>query len=65
MFEISRQSDAILHEAHAAMADFLNVSRPEEIIFGNNMTTLNKTPSVSQFAWLLERHKSDHLEPNS
>ena len=39
-FETSRQSDAVLHEAHAAMADFLNASRPEEIIFGNNMTTL-------------------------
>jgi cysteine desulfurase family protein (TIGR01976 family) len=40
MFETSRRSDAVLHEAHAAMADFLNASRPEEIIFGNNMTTL-------------------------
>jgi cysteine desulfurase family protein (TIGR01976 family) len=40
MFETSRKSDEILHEAHAAMADFLNASRPEEIIFGNNMTTL-------------------------
>ena len=40
MFETSRQSDEVLHEAHAAMADFLNVARPEEIIFGNNMTTL-------------------------
>jgi len=40
MFETSRKSDEVLHEAHAAMADFLNVSRPEEIIFGNNMTTL-------------------------
>jgi cysteine desulfurase family protein (TIGR01976 family) len=39
-FETSRKSDEILHEAHAAMADFLNASRPEEIIFGNNMTTL-------------------------
>ncbi|MCC6501353.1 MAG: cysteine desulfurase-like protein [Anaerolineales bacterium] len=39
-FETSRRSDAVLHEAHAAMADFLNASRPEEIIFGNNMTTL-------------------------
>ena len=39
-FETSRKSDAILHEAHAAMADFLNAARPEEIIFGNNMTTL-------------------------
>ena len=40
LFETSRESDEILHEAHAAMADFLNAARPEEIIFGNNMTTL-------------------------
>ncbi|HET9587144.1 MAG TPA: cysteine desulfurase-like protein [Anaerolineales bacterium] len=40
VFETSRKSDEVLHEAHAAMADFLNAGRPEEIIFGNNMTTL-------------------------
>lgn len=40
LFETSRKSDEILHEAHAAMADFLNAAHPEEIIFGNNMTTL-------------------------
>src|SRR5687767_8269784 len=39
-FETSRKSDEILHEAHAAIADFLNAVRPQEIIFGNNMTTL-------------------------
>jgi cysteine desulfurase family protein (TIGR01976 family) len=39
-FATSQQSDAILDQAHAAMADFLNAARPEEIIFGNNMTTL-------------------------
>src|SRR5262249_47191266 len=39
-FETSRKSDEVLHDAHVAMADFLNASRPEEIIFGNNMTTL-------------------------
>src|SRR5512143_3796148 len=39
-FPTSRQSDAILEEAHAAVADFFNASRPEEIVFGNNMTTL-------------------------
>lgn len=39
-FPTSRQSDAILHEAHAAMADFLNASSPDEIVFGANMTTL-------------------------
>ena len=41
MFETSRKSDEVLHEAHVAMADFLNAARPEEIIFGNNMTTLS------------------------
>ena len=40
VFATSRQSDAILASAHAAMADFLNAARPEEIIFGANMTTL-------------------------
>ena len=39
-FETSRKSDEILEDAHAAMADFLNASRAEEIIFGANMTTL-------------------------
>ncbi|MCZ7548336.1 MAG: cysteine desulfurase-like protein [Anaerolineales bacterium] len=39
-FETSQKSDAMLDEAHAAMADFLNAARPEEIVFGNNMTTL-------------------------
>lgn len=39
-FPTSQQSDAILHEAHVAMADFLNASSPDEIVFGNNMTTL-------------------------
>ncbi|MFH1523962.1 MAG: cysteine desulfurase-like protein [Chloroflexota bacterium] len=39
-FATSRQSDALLEEAHVAMADFLNAVGPEEIIFGNNMTTL-------------------------
>ena len=39
-FETSQKSDAVLDEAHVAMADFLNAARPEEIVFGNNMTTL-------------------------
>jgi len=39
-FATSRASDAVLQEAHEAMADFLNAARPEEIVFGNNMTTL-------------------------
>lgn len=39
-FTTSAESDAVLEQAHQAMADFLNAPRPEEIVFGNNMTTL-------------------------
>ncbi len=39
-FETSVASDEVLAEAHQAMADLLNASSPEEIIFGANMTTL-------------------------
>ena len=39
-FATSAASDAILDEAHRAMADFYNAPSPEEIVFGNNMTTL-------------------------
>ncbi len=39
-FATSIASDEILHEAHLAMADFYNATNPEEIVFGNNMTTL-------------------------
>ena len=39
-FSTSIASDAVLEEAHQAMADFYNAASPEEIVFGNNMTTL-------------------------
>jgi cysteine desulfurase family protein (TIGR01976 family) len=39
-FATSVASDAVLEEAHQAMADFYHASSLEEIIFGNNMTTL-------------------------
>ncbi len=39
-FKTSRESDAILVKARAAMAEFLNAARPEEILFGQNMTSL-------------------------
>jgi len=39
-FRTSRESDAILHDAHQAMADFLNAPSANEIVFGPNMTTL-------------------------
>ncbi len=44
-FPTSVASDAILDAAHAALADLLNC-RPDEIVFGANMTTL--TFSVSR-----------------
>ncbi|MGO8951135.1 MAG: cysteine desulfurase-like protein [Ktedonobacterales bacterium] len=39
-FVTSQRTDALLREAHAAMADFLGGNDPREIIFGANMTTL-------------------------
>ncbi len=39
-FRTSRESDAVLHAAHEAMADFFNAESAQEIIFGANMTTL-------------------------
>ncbi len=49
-FATSRASDAILNEAHRAMADFVNASRPDEIVFGANMTslTLHISRSISR-----------------
>jgi cysteine desulfurase family protein (TIGR01976 family) len=45
-FSTSIASDEILENARQAMADFVNASRPEEIIFGPNMTSL--TFSISR-----------------
>jgi cysteine desulfurase family protein (TIGR01976 family) len=39
-FATSRASDATVAAARAALAEFLNASRPEEIILGPNMTSL-------------------------
>lgn len=39
-FLTSRRSDAMTAEAHAAMADLVGASGPDEISFGANMTTL-------------------------
>jgi cysteine desulfurase family protein (TIGR01976 family) len=40
VFGTSAESDHIVDDAHAAMADLLNAPSPDEIIFGNNMTSL-------------------------
>jgi cysteine desulfurase family protein (TIGR01976 family) len=39
-FATSMASDAVLDEAHRAMADFYNAASQDEIVFGANMTTL-------------------------
>ncbi|HET6846354.1 MAG TPA: cysteine desulfurase-like protein [Anaerolineales bacterium] len=39
-FRTSRASDSVLQDARQAMADFLNAPSADEIVFGNNMTTI-------------------------
>ena len=39
-FAASRQSDQIIEAARAAVADFLNAARPDEVVLGPNMTSL-------------------------
>jgi cysteine desulfurase family protein (TIGR01976 family) len=39
-FATSQRSDAMLDEAHRALADMLGAASPDEIVFGPNMTTL-------------------------
>ncbi|MBE0689194.1 MAG: aminotransferase class V-fold PLP-dependent enzyme, partial [Anaerolineae bacterium] len=40
-FATSRASDAMVSQARALAATFVNAARPEDIVFGPNMTTLN------------------------
>src|SRR5437588_5461682 len=40
VFATSRESDRIIECAHRAMADLLNAGSPDEIVFGQNMTSL-------------------------
>lgn len=40
LFETSQLSDSVVDDARLAAAQFLGASRPEEIIFGPNMTSL-------------------------
>ncbi len=40
VFATGVESDAVLAASHVAMADFLNAPSPDEIVFGNNMTSL-------------------------
>lgn len=40
LFQTTRDADALVNDAHTAMADLYGAQSPEEIIFGQNMTTL-------------------------
>ena len=40
VFRTSRESEAVVAEAREAMADFLNAPSANEIVFGQNMTSL-------------------------
>src|SRR5215207_4796460 len=40
LFTTGRESDAIVHEAHRAIAEFVNAPSADEIVFGQNMTSL-------------------------
>lgn len=46
-FLTSRRTDEVIAEAHAAMADLLNAASPDEIVFGQNMTSLTFAVSRS------------------
>lgn len=53
-FETAHRTDAIIAEARAALADFLNARSPSEIIFGPNMTTLTFGIARALGRWLDE-----------
>src|SRR5579884_1335200 len=52
-FSTSRATDRIIGEARTAMADFLGATSPDEIVFGQNMTSLTFAFSRA-FARLLQ-----------
>ena len=57
-FRASRESDAMVARTRSAVADFIGASRPEEICFGQNMTsvTFNLSRSIAR-----ELHPGDEV----
>jgi cysteine desulfurase family protein (TIGR01976 family) len=51
-FPTSHRSDAMLEEAHQAMADMLGAASRNEIVFGPNMTTLTMGLSRAMAQWV-------------
>ena len=39
-FATTKAADGAVHDAHVALADFYNAASPDEIVFGQNMTSL-------------------------
>lgn len=52
VFKTSQASDAIIAETRAACAAFYHATRPDEIVFGPNMTSLTLNLSRSLAHWL-------------
>jgi cysteine desulfurase family protein (TIGR01976 family) len=53
-FPTAVESDTIIAEAHEAAADFLNARSADEIVFGQNMTSLTFALSRSLGHWMKE-----------
>jgi cysteine desulfurase family protein (TIGR01976 family) len=51
-YATSRRSDAMIMQAHRAMADMLGAASADEIVFGPNMTSLTFTLSRAFTHWL-------------
>ncbi len=51
-FVTSAESDAVIEDAHEAAADFVNARNANEIVFGQNMTSLAFALSHSLGRWL-------------
>jgi cysteine desulfurase family protein (TIGR01976 family) len=64
VFATSRESDALVDEARTAAADFLNATRPEEIVFGPNMTSLtfNLSRSLGRMLNPSDKFAITHLD---
>lgn len=58
VFPTSERNDEMIQRARGAFADFLNAARPEEIVFGPNMTTLTFSMARALGRWL---HAGDEI----
>ena len=59
-FRTSKKVDAIVEQAHEAVADLLNAPSRDEIIFGQNMTTLTLHVSREALIYSVSGYNTDH-----